>query len=107
MTITVALPAAVLRRHRSEERTHVAHDKNQIQSTVKGYLLAEFLPGEDASLLTPTTPLISAGILDSIGTLKLVTYLEETFNVQIEAHEADMEHLDTLDDIARLVMSKG
>jgi len=85
----------------------VAHDQNQIQSTVKGYLLREFLPGEDAALLTPTTPLISAGILDSIGTLKLVTFLEETFRVQIEAHEADMEHLDTLEDIATLVQSKS
>jgi acyl carrier protein len=81
-------------------------DKTQIQSAVKEFLLTEFLPGEDPNELQPSTPLISAGILDSIGTLKLVTFLEETFRVQIEAHEADMEHLDTLDDIASLVLQK-
>lgn len=81
-------------------------DKTQIQSAVKSFLLTEFLPGEDPDELQPSTPLISAGILDSIGTLKLVTFLEETFRVQIEAHEADMEHLDTLDDIASLVLQK-
>lgn len=81
-------------------------DKSQIQAAVKSFLLSEFLSGEDPGELTESTPLISAGILDSIGTLKLVTFLEETFGVSIEAHEADMEHLDTLGDITRLVQSK-
>lgn len=82
-------------------------DKIQVQSAVKSFLMTEFLPGEDPNELTPSTPLISAGILDSIGTLKLVTFLEETFQVTIEAHEADMEHLNTLDDISALVLSKN
>ena len=73
---------------------------------VKEFILKEFLPGEDPAELTEATPLITGGILDSIATLKLVAFLEERFRIQIQAHEADVEHLNTLADIARLVRSK-
>ena len=79
---------------------------DQIQEQVKQYILNTFLPGENPDELTERTPLISGGILDSIATLKLVMFLEETFGIALEAHEADREHLDTLADIAALVRSK-
>ncbi len=74
--------------------------------SVKGFILEAFLPGEDPAKLTPTTPLMSAGILDSIATLKLIMFLEEHFDIQIEAHEADEEHLNTLSAICALVEAK-
>jgi acyl carrier protein len=73
---------------------------------VKDFILDEFLPGEDPSKLTPTTPLVSTGIIDSLATLKLVSFLEQQFNIQVKAHEADEEHLNTLQTICQLVDSK-
>lgn len=73
---------------------------------IKDFVLKEFLPGEDAGNLTPTTPLMTAGILDSLATLKLITFLEQEFSVQIDAHEADEEHFNTLEAICALVDSK-
>lgn len=83
----------------------MAH-QSPAMNTVKNFILSEFLPGEDPANLTPSTPLMSTGILDSLATLKLISFLEQEFNVQIEAHEADEEHLETLDAICRLVDSK-
>ena len=77
-----------------------------VLSTVKRFVLAEFLPDEDPDNLTPTTPLMSAGILDSLATLKLIAFLEQEFNIQVAAHEADVEHFDTLEAICGLVDSK-
>lgn len=79
---------------------------DSIEQKVKSYILTSFLPGENPDELTNVTPLISGGILDSIATLKLVMFLEETFNITLEAHEADREHLDNISDIAALVRSK-
>lgn len=79
---------------------------NHIIDAVRTFILDEFLPGEDPSQLTDTTPLISGGILDSLATIKLVTFLEERFKITIQAHEADADHMDTLADIAKLVASK-
>ena len=73
---------------------------------VQHFILREFLPGEDPAELTDRTPLITGGILDSIRTLKLVVFLEEHFNIRIEAYEAGVEHLDSIGQIAALVESK-
>jgi acyl carrier protein len=79
---------------------------DQSRSKVRDFILSTFLPGEDPNELKDDTPLISGGILDSIATLKLVMFLEEEFKVQVEAHEADKEHLDTVTDIVGLIESK-
>lgn len=77
------------------------------EQSIKDFILAEFLPGEDPNNLTESTPLMSAGILDSIATLRLVAFLEQTFGIQMAAHETDAEHLDTIERIARLVTAKS
>lgn len=77
-----------------------------IEKVVHGYILNEFLPGEDPEELTGDTPLITGGILDSITTLKLVVFLEEHFGITVEAHEAGVEHLDSIGQIAKLVAEK-
>ena len=77
-----------------------------IAKVVHHFILREFLPGEDPDELTPSTPLITGGILDSISTLKLVVFLEEQFAITIEAFEAGVEHLDSIAQIADLVEEK-
>jgi acyl carrier protein len=77
-----------------------------ITTPVKTFILNEYLPGEDPAALTDTTPLMTTGILDSIAVLKLVTFLENQFGITIAPHEAAIENLNTLSDMARLVMSK-
>ena len=77
-----------------------------VKQSVKEYILETFLPGEDPGELTDDLQLISGGILDSISTLKLIMHLEESFDITVEAHEADKEHLDTINRIADLVATK-
>jgi acyl carrier protein len=77
-----------------------------ICGTVKTYILDEFLPGADPAELTESTPLITGGILDSIATLKIVAFLEEQYGIVVEPHEATIDYLDTLTQIALLVRSK-
>ena len=77
-----------------------------VREHVRTYILKEFLPGVAASELTDDTPLISGGILDSLATLELVSFLEQKFGIQFEAHEVDAERLDTLDAITAMVQGK-
>lgn len=76
------------------------------KNTVKTYILNEFLPGEDPALLTDSTPLVTGGILDSLATLKLVAFLQDQFQIEIEPHETSVEYMDRLADIVQLVDSK-
>ena len=79
---------------------------DDVESTIRDFILSEFLPGEDPSELTAQTPLITGGILDSISTLKLVVFLEEKFGITVEAHEAGVEHLDSVQQIVQLIAEK-
>jgi acyl carrier protein len=77
-----------------------------VKEQVRSYILREFLPGTDAAELTDRTPLITGAILDSIATLQLVSFLEEQFGIVVAAHEASVDHLNTLDQVEALVHSK-
>jgi len=78
----------------------------EITKVVHEFMLREFLPGEDPDELSDHTPLITGGILDSITTLKMVTFLEDQFGITIEAYEAGVDNLDSIDRIAALVARK-
>ena len=78
-----------------------------IKIVIKEYILKEFLPGVSAEELTDSTPLITGGILDSLTTLKLVSFMEERFKISLKAHETGVGYLNTISDIAKLVQSKS
>ena len=67
-----------------------------IKTTVKTFILDEYLPGKDPTAFTDTTPLMTTGILNSIAVLKVVTSLENQFGITIKPHEAMVENLNTL-----------
>ncbi len=79
----------------------------EIKANVKQYILDKFLPGEDPALLENTTPLITGGVLDSISTVELISFLEEQYGIEFGAHEMSADYLDTLDQIAATVQSKS
>jgi len=79
---------------------------DDIQSTVKSYILEEFLPDANPDELNSTTPLIAGGILDSLATVRMVMFLEQKFGIDVQAHEVSAENLESLDLIAHLVRRK-
>lgn len=66
-----------------------------IKTTVKTFILNEYLPGEDPAL-TDDTPLMTTGILNSIAVVKMVTFLENQFGITIKPHESVVENMNTL-----------
>ena len=79
---------------------------NAMRETLRTYILENFLPGEDSKNLTDQTELKESGILDSLSTLKLVTFLEEEFGVEFEADDLEAGNLSSIESIERLVQSK-
>jgi acyl carrier protein len=79
---------------------------NNVKDTIRDYILREFLPGESAANLGDDTPLRTSGILDSMATLNLVTFIEQTFEIALEAHETGIDHFDRIQDIAGLIARK-
>lgn len=57
--------------------------------------------------VSPTTPLISSGIIDSFGVILLLTVLEERYGVVIDPTEVGVETMDTAERILQIVESRG
>lgn len=79
---------------------------DDVISSVKDFIMSSFLVGEDPAELHPTTPLITSGLLDSLQRLDLVYFLEERFEITLEAHEVDPSRMNTLHQIGELVTKK-
>jgi len=47
-----------------------------------------------------------SGIIDSLQILRLVTFLEETFEIQIQENEIISQHFHTIEAIDRFVLAK-
>jgi acyl carrier protein len=79
---------------------------DDVQATVKAFILEQFLRDANPDDLTSETPLIAGGILDSLATVRLAAYLEERFGIQLEAYDINEENLGSLEQIAALVRSR-
>ena len=56
--------------------------------------------------LRPEDPLLGHGVMDSMGVLELIEFLQQTFGVTIAEDEITEQHLGSLEAIARLVGAK-
>lgn len=79
---------------------------DDIRYAAKVFILDNFLPGENPNNLTDESELKESGILDSLATLKLVSFLEDRFKVEFEANDLEPGNLSSLLSIERLVKSK-
>ncbi len=77
-----------------------------IIETVRQYLTEHLCHGDRSQLPADDASLISSRLMDSIITLKLVSYLEDTFGIAFEAHEVTQENLDSINKIAVFVHRK-
>jgi acyl carrier protein len=78
---------------------------DEIKQQIRQFL-SELLPEGKSSNLGDDTPLRSSGILDSVGMLGLVSFIEERFRIEVEAYEASSENFDRIDDIAVFIQRK-
>jgi acyl carrier protein len=76
------------------------------KETIRQHILTTYLPDESPANLRDDTPLRTTGILDSLATLSLVSWVEREFGIELEAHETGIDTFDRIEDIAALVARK-
>jgi methoxymalonate biosynthesis acyl carrier protein len=70
---------------------------------IQGWLRENVTGGREVA---PDEPLIENGVLTSLQTVELVTFLEERFDFIVEDEEFDEENFGSVEAIAGLVASK-
>jgi acyl carrier protein len=78
----------------------------EIKTAVRQFIAENVLLGVHQTAIEDATPLVSGGLIDSIGMIGLVTFLEERFKVEFVPREINVHNLDTLEQIDELIRKK-
>ena len=76
-------------------------------AATRDYIMDNYLYMRRDAVLQDDEALIEQRIIDSMGVVELVQFLQDTFAVEIDDDEITEEHLGSLTRIARVVMRKG
>ncbi|MCP4745252.1 MAG: acyl carrier protein [Desulfobacteraceae bacterium] len=73
---------------------------------IRGFIVENYLFGQEMPLLTDEQSLLESGVIDSTGVMELVTFLEERYGITVEDDEIEPENLDTMRGIVAYVEGK-
>jgi methoxymalonate biosynthesis acyl carrier protein len=74
------------------------------RAAIRGWLQENVTGGRDVA---NDEPLIENGVMTSLQTVELVTFLEDEFDIMVEDDEFDEENFGSVDAIATLVEGKA
>jgi acyl carrier protein len=79
---------------------------NDIEARVRAFLAENFPTDPGAPPLQAETSLFEAGLIDSMGVLTVVTWIEETFEVVVDDDEVVPENIDGVARLTRYIAGK-
>ncbi len=75
-----------------------------MREKIRGFILENFMFGEKS--LKDDDQLFESGIIDSLGFIKLLTFIERTFNISINMSEITIDKFSTINEIVTTIESK-
>ena len=76
-----------------------------LEGQILQFVQSEIIENPDSEV-TGETPLISSGLMNSLLSLKMVSFLEDTFDIEMAAHEVSVDYLDSVNQIVEFVLEK-
>lgn len=77
-----------------------------IAERISGYVSEAFLAGNRNVHFTPQTSLLGSRIIDSLGILEMIEYMEREFGITVEETEMIPENLDSIESMSKFVQHK-
>lgn len=81
--------------------------ESTVREQVRTMILQNFLRNADASALADDVSLERSHIVDSVKTLELILFIEETFGFSVDNDDAVPENFDTVNAIVAYVLRKS
>ena len=72
-------------------------------ATIRRFLIEEFLPDVPEQDLDQDLDLIENGVIDSLGLLKVIAWIEDQFGISVEVDEMVPENFSSIERISALV----
>ena len=77
-----------------------------IKEQLKDYIARNLLFSDNGFKYDDDASFLEEGIVDSIGVLELVAFVDESFGVEVEDHEVTPDNFDSVNKLAAYVHSK-
>ena len=78
---------------------------SEISDRIRDFVSSELMFEDSSAALSDDTPLLS-GVIDSLGLMQLISFIEEEFDVAIDDAEVTASNFRTVGDIQRLIEQK-
>jgi acyl carrier protein len=79
---------------------------SDISDKIKEFIVTELMFEDSAAAVTDDTPLLE-GVIDSLGLMQMISFIEEEFDVAIDDAEVTASNFRTVADIEHLVEQKA
>jgi len=77
-----------------------------VKHQIKQFILSEIVSNNGGVSLGDTDPLLESGIIDSLGMMKLLLFLEESFSIQAADEDLMPETFGTVESLSLWVETK-
>lgn len=78
-----------------------------VEASLRGFIIDNYLFGDDARMPDDEESLIESGVVDSTGILELIEFLEDTFGISVAESETVPQNLGTVSSIVSYVERKS
>ena len=84
--------------------TELALDK--IKQLIREFIATDLLFSKNGYPHPDDTSFLESGVVDSMGIMELVLFIEENFNIQIEDHEVIPDNFDSVNKLGSYIGEK-
>ncbi len=75
----------------------------EVKEQVRQYIIENFLFGDESPLENDSMSLLDGGIIDSVGVMELVAFLEQDFGLNVADEDLIPENLDSVSNLAAYI----
>lgn len=80
---------------------------NPYSEKIKEFIITEVNPEANLQTLADDEPLIDSGIVDSLGVLRILGFLDEEFGIDLSGEEIKLERFRTVQTICAMIQANG
>jgi acyl carrier protein len=76
---------------------------SEFKAKIENFIITEVSPDRNLTGLDDEEPLVDSGIIDSLGVLKIMAFLDEEFGIDLSAQQIRLENFRNLTSICKLI----
>lgn len=80
---------------------------DEVRQKLRHFILENYLFTDDQSALKDDDSFLDGGILDSMGILELIEYLDEGLGIKVEGDELVPDNLDSINSLIKFISAKA